>query len=258
MLLGNYTPLSANPGRCVTLAIPNPYKWRSSGNMYSFYTGAAVVTGETNKSSFNNGYVPPYSWVLSPKAGGLSSVNELEGSGTLTITSLSLGKDLSTTLSGTGTITPPSLSLVTSMAATIAGVGTLTASQVGVVNMACSLAGTGSIAAAMGALAYVVASLTGSGTLAANLKGKMYMEANIFVNQSEAEVQQIVTGVWDAIAADYNTVGTMGNKMNSAGSAGDPWSTELPGAYTGDQAGAILGGLTLAAGLTLAQFLALK
>jgi hypothetical protein len=66
------------------------------------------------------------------------------------------------------------------------------------------------------------------------------MEADIYVNQSEATVQQLVEGVWNAIAADFNNPGTTGQALGAAGSAGDPWITTLPGAYTGDQAGAIV------------------
>jgi hypothetical protein len=32
----------------------------------------------------------------------------------------------------------------------------------------------------------------------------------------------------------------MGEKVNSAGSAGDPWVTELPGSYIGNQAGMLM------------------
>lgn len=206
MLLGNYTPLSANPGRCITHAIPNPYKWRSSGNMYNFYTGDHVVTGETDKSSFNNGYVPPYSWVLAPKAGGLSSVNEVTGTGELAITSLSLGKALESTIAGSGTLDNASLSLVTSMAAAIAGSGTLSASMVGVVNMACTLAGSGDLSGAMGALAFCVASLSGSGTVTSDLKGKSWMESTIYVNEGAATVDQIVDGVVDGIGSVTATI----------------------------------------------------
>lgn len=220
MLLGNYTPLSANPGRCVTHAIPNPYKWRSSGNMYSFYTGDHVVADETEKASYNNGYVPPYSWVLAPVAGGLGSVNEVNGSGDLSITSLALGKALDSALSGSGVITIAALSLITSMAAAIAGSGTLSASMVGVVNMACALAGSGNITAAMGALAYCVASLVGTGSVSSDLRGKLSMAADIFVNQSQAEVEDF----WNATASQNNNPGTMGEKLNDAGSAANPWA----------------------------------
>ena len=51
----------------------------------------------------------------------------------------------------------------------------------------------------------------------------------------------VETAVWDATAAAHNTAGTTGNKLNSAASAGDPWTTALPGAYAAGTAGKILG-----------------
>jgi hypothetical protein len=188
--------------------------------MYSFYTGDHVVTGETAKSSFNNGYIPPYTWVLSPKAGGLSSVNEINGDGELTITSLSLGKALASTIAGSGTLDNASLSLVTSMAAAIAGSGTLSASMKGVVNVACTLAGSGDLSGAMGALAYCVATLAGTGSISSDMRGKLYMQASIYVNQSQAEVEDF----WNATASQNNNPGTMGEKLNDAGSASNPWA----------------------------------
>ncbi len=47
--------------------------------------------------------------------------------------------------------------------------------------------------------------------------------------------------VWDDITADHVTSGSTGNSLNSAGSAGDPWSTTLPGSYGANTAGRIVG-----------------
>lgn len=205
MLLGNYSIHNANPGRGIGGYL-NPFAQMKAGTIQGFYSGDHEVTGETDKSAWNNGYVPPYSWMLSPKAGGLSSINNLVGEGTLTITSLALGKALDADLDGSGTISTANLSLITSMAATIAGSGTLSASMVGVVNMACSLAGSGNITAAMGALAFCVASLSGSGTVTSDLKGKSWMESTIYVNEGAATVDQIVDGVVDGIGSVTATI----------------------------------------------------
>jgi hypothetical protein len=51
----------------------------------------------------------------------------------------------------------------------------------------------------------------------------------------------IANAVWNAIAASLNATGTMGEKMNAAGAAGDPWLTTLPGAYIPGTAGDIIG-----------------
>lgn len=235
MLLGNYTPLNANPGRCVTHAIPNPYKWRTGGNVYSFYTGDGVVQGETDKSSFPNGYVPPYSWTLAPKAGGLASINLIEGEGDLT-GSIANGINVSSTIAGSGSLTS-NLSLIVSLISTLTGSGALTTSMVGVVQMASTLIGQGNITAGLGLLANCIANLQGSASMTNTLRADAYMSANIFVNQSDATVGQIVYAIWNAIATEYNNSGTMGNKLNGAGSAGDPWTTDLSSYNTDGTAG---------------------
>lgn len=58
------------------------------------------------------------------------------------------------------------------------------------------------------------------------------------VGVTEADVAEAVL---DATASSHNTAGTIGNKINSAGSAGDPWSTALPGSYGSGTAGKIVG-----------------
>ena len=48
---------------------------------------------------------------------------------------------------------------------------------------------------------------------------------------------------WEDLASSHNTAGTMGAKINSAASAGDPWATSLPGSYAAGSAGKIVGSL---------------
>ncbi len=47
--------------------------------------------------------------------------------------------------------------------------------------------------------------------------------------------------VWDVVLASHLTAGSTGAGLNAASSAGDPWTTALPGAYSAGQAGFILG-----------------
>jgi len=101
----------------------------------------------------------------------------------------------------------------------------------------------------------VVVDRDGSGTVSdALFEGYGSMSATIYVNQSEAEVTQIVNGVWNALVSEYDESGSMGEAMGAAGTAGDPWTTELPGSYTGEQAGNIIGKKLLTTG----KFLGLK
>ena len=40
---------------------------------------------------------------------------------------------------------------------------------------------------------------------------------------------------WSALAAGFNGSGTMGEKLNGAGSAGNPWTEVIEGTYTAEQ-----------------------
>lgn len=51
----------------------------------------------------------------------------------------------------------------------------------------------------------------------------------------------VADAVWDEVLSGHLTAGTTGNALNAAGSAGDPWSTAIPGAYGAGTAGKILG-----------------
>lgn len=58
---------------------------------------------------------------------------------------------------------------------------------------------------------------------------------------TEAQVDQIVDEVWDEATSGHTTAGSTGKALTDAGSAGDPWSTALPGAYGAGTAGKIVG-----------------
>lgn len=53
----------------------------------------------------------------------------------------------------------------------------------------------------------------------------------------------IAAAVWNALAATYNTVNTMGRLLNGAGGSADPLANPVPGSYAAGTAGNILGGL---------------
>lgn len=53
-------------------------------------------------------------------------------------------------------------------------------------------------------------------------------------------INAIADQVWDEQISGHLSAGSTGEKLNSAGAAGDPWTTALPGSYTPGQAGHIL------------------
>lgn len=237
MLLTNYAIRNASQSRALGGNLDPTYNYNLN-KMMTFYVGENNVVNVTDRMSQPaEGYRPPYSLVLAPKEGGMSMY--IANSGTVTGTSIA-GLFGTAGLTGSGTITNAAAGLIVEMIAYLVGSGQLTASISGQLTAIANLVGSGQLTAAAGALAGMVAGLNGSGTLTASQKALGQMTANIFVNQSSAEVEQIVAAVWSALAASYNVAGTMGNKLNGAGSAGDPWTTDLSPYTTAGTAGKIV------------------
>lgn len=123
----------------------------------------------------------------------------------------------------------------------------------------CTLVGSGGISADIEAIASMTASLAGSGAITpptlyeaksmdvtitgggSVTNAEMRAIANITCTiriGANPSADDIAQAIWGSIATQFNEGGTMGQKLNGAGSAGDPWSTDLTaGGYTGNQAG---------------------
>lgn len=236
MILGNIDQASFNPYRKLGhFSIQNNFQ---PSTRYLAYLPDTTSASTFSRACFPTGTQPPYSWLLAPKGGEMSSTTQISGSGSVASNLLS-GKFMTADLSGVGSLAG-SMSLITSLTANLAGVGALTGDMKLTLAMAANLAGTGSMTAAMALLIPLNATLTGTGTLTANLKGNADLAATIYVNSGTASTQELVAAIWGALAADYNESGTMGQKLNGAGSAGDPWTTDLSSYNTADTAGLIL------------------
>jgi hypothetical protein len=64
---------------------------------------------------------------------------------------------------------------------------------------------------------------------------------NVSLATAPLTAVQTENAVWDAVATSHNTALTLGNKLNAAASATDPWGVALPGAYGAGTAGSIVG-----------------
>jgi hypothetical protein len=248
MLICNYSYINQICGHCHS-GVTNPV-WIIAPHTMRGYFGLAQdsdVIEQIKRDSFPTGTNPPYCLIMGDKGGLLTSTTTISGVGSQ-VSGLSMGKACEAALSGSGTITDAQLSLIIQLAADLSGDGTITtAALVGVVSLAASLDGAGDLTAGLSVIAYMNAVLAGTSDVDAALRGTLSMAADIYVNQSEAEVQQLVAGVWDALSATYNNPGTMGEALNSAGTAGDPWITALPGAYVAGSAGNIIGNMSASA-----------
>jgi ABC-type transporter Mla MlaB component len=240
-LLGNYSVILKNPFTPIggTQVSNARSAFNMEGQMLQMYYGESEGGGLPLTASLDTGTEPPYSWHLAENGGEMSSTTMTNGTATLTASQQN-GINIVSTIAGVGTIDTAGLSLVTSMISAIAGSGTLTGAMVGTVQLAATLAGTGDVVGSVSMLSGLIANLAGTGAISADLKGKLFMEAQIYVNQSEATVAQIVDAVWNALLVEYNLAGSTGEALSGAGSAGNPWITDLSAYNTANTAGKIL------------------
>ena len=99
----------------------------------------------------------------------------------------------------------------------------------------------GSTAPAASAIADAVWDEARSGHTSAGTFG-LYLDAQVStVSGGSLTAADIADAVWDEAISGHLTAGSTGNALDAAGSAGDPWSTPLPGAYGSGTAGKIIG-----------------
>lgn len=255
MILANYAQENRNTYRMSGVAFTNPLARFRPTLFPNFYCGDHVVSGETDKSAFNNGYSGSSAWHQAPKAGGLGSVNAIRGAGALAGAG-AMGVNGEAALTGAGDLTGTG-ALVVSLVAAITGGGSVSAANiVGVAAALAALSGGGGMAAAMTAKANAEAALSGAGDVDATITALGAMAAEIVVTGTGLSTANVADAVWGALATANNTAGTMGEKLNDAGGAGNPWNTAIEGAFTAGEllrlvSAALAGKVSGAAGLTI-------
>jgi hypothetical protein len=150
-------------------------------------------------------------------------------------------------LSGSGDL-ESAIKATVDLVSTITGNNTLSASIIGNWNMIVSILGTNTLESNVGAKAFVEANIIGLNNLIINngaVKGDMSSTISSF---SELSPESLASAVWSALASQFNTNGTMGEKLNGAGSAGNPWTEIIEGTYTAAQVMRLLA--SVAAGQT--------
>ena len=227
MLVGNYSVYNKLPLKYCTGAntatsgqAGSQSNYAQSGRVRSRMMQDMTTTALTYYALPNGGY-PTLTWFIPQKVGQIGSSNQIYGSG-VSAGNLAGGLNAISSLTGSGTISDGSLSLIADLIAALTGAGDISppANLIAILNLYSNqLTGSGAIAATLAAYADVQASLTGNGTLTLTPYAIGQLSANI-TGESALSPQNLAAAVWNAIASQYNTVGTMGNKLNSAASGG--------------------------------------
>ena len=237
-LLGNYSIILKNPATFIGGTQVSNCRNAMGGigqlrqRYYPETSGGLPTT-----TALPEGYLHPNSWMMPYDIGSMTTSN-LNGSGSLSSESIS-GLAGIVTMDGSGLLEATG-GLLAGLTVEMSGSGDLTAIGGGLIEAIVAMAGTGALSGALGATAGLTVVMEGIGTLTASPQGTGQMVIEIYVNESQAQVDQIVAAVWSALASEYNVSGTMGNKLNGAGSAGDPWTTDLSTYTTPGTAGALM------------------
>jgi hypothetical protein len=188
-----------------------------------------IREGANQLSSVPDGYKK--GWVLPQKNGGVSIFNDLDGRNNINL-SLSAGINVQGAVSGQGDIFQANLALVVGAIATLSQINNLSATVVGKLELASTLAQSNNLSGALRAIAFSVAQITNQNTLVGDNGGTKAFVSATFSSSSLLSPENLAQAVWNSIASQYQVNGTMGEKLNGAGSSGNPWSEIIEGTYT--------------------------
>lgn len=177
------------------------------------------------------GNLPPSSWML-PRTGGGMSMRAL-GQGSF-VAGLIPSYPMSIDLTGSSDF-DATAGLVVSMLIAMTGSGSMTATIEGRLNMSADLTGSGDLSADLSGIASMAIDLLGAGDLEATIAAYGNMEIDIVVTGTGLSTANVGQAVWAALAASNNDAGTMGEKLNDAGSASNPWTEVLESGFTAAQ-----------------------
>jgi len=235
MILANYAQQNRNTVRELGVAFTNPLAQVKPAHVQSFYvaddTDADRLTLR-GKTAWPNGYRNEYAWSQAPKAGGIASTLHVRGAGSVSDAEAWAVKLAAAAISGSGDLTATG-SLIVQLVAAVTGSGTVSGADIkAFLQLSAALSGSGVAAGTATGLGALIAALTGSSSLSPTLTGTGAMAADLVVTGTGLTTANVGEAVWSAIASSNNTTGTMGEKLNDAGSASNPWTEVIESGYT--------------------------
>lgn len=223
-LIGNYSVLTKGPGRFLggsttSAEVGVRSNWTKSGAKRGrLYVDQSTAANYTRAEPA--GYYPPYTYFIPQISGELGTSSRLSGAGSVTASG-ALGIGVEASLSGAGLLEAIG-QLVVSATANLSGGGGITAADLrGFLLAAANLSGGGTLAATVRADAKIGSAVSGEGTVSTSsvVRATGALAANILA-YGALTPEGIRDSIWGALAASYNTTGTMGQKLNSAASGG--------------------------------------
>lgn len=194
------------------------------------------VEAFTKLSAYSDGLYFPHCMIPPRTAGRMVAHDTLTGDGDISGADMWAVKLAEAALTGTGELTATG-SLIVQLVAAIAGSGTISGADIkAFLQLSAALTGTGGAAGTATGLGALLAALTGTGTAnGSTLTGVGAMAADLVVTGTGLTTANVGPAVWSAVASANNTAGSMGEKLNDAGSASNPWTEIIESGYTAAQ-----------------------
>jgi hypothetical protein len=128
------------------------------------------------------------------------------------------------------------LSLISSAVCNILAGATVGADMIGGVSMASDISGSSIVNADINGNVFMVASILADSILNGDIYAYGNMSADIYVGAALDPLSptSLAAAVWNALANEFNDSGSMGEKLNDAGSASNPWTETIEGTYTAE------------------------
>lgn len=224
---------------------------RANGALFNFAAGWHTVSGVTDRSAVPSGYRDTGAYVMARKAGGLSSHSEARPTATFS-GSGAMG------VNGAGAFAAVSSwvavgQLVVSGVGSFAATASFSGNAIATLSAAGAFTATSTYSAGITAKAWATGQFTPAYTGSGTMSGKGQLVGSFPDTAGDTlTAEGVATAVWAAVATANNDTGSMGEKLNDAGSAGNPWATVIEGAYTAEDllklmAAALLGKATATA-----------
>lgn len=179
-----------------------------AGSVTASIQGAVQMLAAINGSGVVSGTLNSVVAILATIAGGGTVTGSMAGV-----------LNAAASLVGSGTVSDANLGGVLLASCAIDGTGALTADVIGAMILSSSISGSGSVAAGITALAHAVASIIGTGPVAVSATAHASMSCDI-TSVSELSPQSLAAAVWNSLVASFQSPGSMGEALATAGSGG--------------------------------------
>lgn len=236
MLLGNRTVLQKSPatfrngtstaGAYAANVINNLTQSGRNKNIY-------VNSGEQTINRSNAvpmGYTHPYNFVMPLKNGGIASFKNISAALSSSM-DIAGGVNADATLSALMVLSSADMGLIVSAIANLsASISVTNAELAAVLNMVANgLSATGDLnTPILGAIAGIIADLQANGTISSasmiNSAGFMSSEITPYTTLSP---ESLAAALLNALLADFNDPGSVGEALNNVGASGNPWASDL-------------------------------